>query len=458
MNPTDTAGCDVSLIIACYNEEPLLVQSVEEVLNILDSTRWSYEVIFVDDASRDGTRGLIDDIIARHPEHRMSRIFHEKNTGRGRTVSDGFRAARGDIVGYIDIDLEVHARYIPSCIIAIRKGADVAIAQRNYKLQPRLLERHILSRGYSWLVRAALDLPPQDTESGYKFFRRDKLMALLDQVEDPGWFWDTEVMARCDRAGYAVAEVPALFIRRYDKKSTVHVFRDSLAYFMKLFRFRKALRAIEPHPSVLERRRRARVPLIYRHPRLYELLMRVLYGRHFADRYGAVAGEIEDGSDVVDVCAGDARLYLRHLRGRPVKYTALDLSPHMVRWAARHGVDARVFDALSDDIPACDVAVMQGSLYQFLPDARPVLEKMLSVARRKVVVAEPVANLSSSAHPWLARLSRRLTDPGGRAAYTGERFDREGLEAFFSSFPEFDRLFPINGGRECVGVFRGRGT
>ena len=100
-------------------------------------------------------------------------ILHERNKGRGATVTDGFRAARGEIAGYIDVDLEVHCRYIPSLVRAIEKGADVATLRRIYAFQVLSLDRYFMSRGYSWLVRRLLDLPFSDTETGYKFFRRE---------------------------------------------------------------------------------------------------------------------------------------------------------------------------------------------------------------------------------------------------------------------------------------------
>src|SRR5207247_2213600 len=82
------------------------------------------------------------------------------------------RAARGEITGYIDVDLEVHCRYIPSLVRAIEKGADVATLRRIYAFQLWHLDRYVMSRGYSWLVRRLLATRLHDTETGYKFFRR----------------------------------------------------------------------------------------------------------------------------------------------------------------------------------------------------------------------------------------------------------------------------------------------
>lgn len=234
-------GLDLSLVIACYNEEPLLEESVRQVVEILDATRWSYELIFVDDGSQDHTREIIDALIARYPDKSFRKIFHETNKGRGGTVTDGFRIARGDVIGYIDIDLEVQARYVPQMVIAIRNGADVATAHRIYKIQLRLFNRFVLSQGYAWLMRRLLKVHLKDTETGYKFFNRERIMPVLDETHDQRWFWDTEIMVRSQLRGLKIVEIPCLFIRRYDKKSSVNVIRDSLEYFATLWRFRGEL-------------------------------------------------------------------------------------------------------------------------------------------------------------------------------------------------------------------------
>lgn len=232
---------DFTLVLACYNEAEHFHSSMRDILAVLDDVRWRSEIIFVDDGSRDQTRALIDAFLAAHPQRALRRIFHEKNTGRGGAVSDGFRAARAPIVGYIDIDLETHARYLPTAYQLIRDGADVAIAHRIYKFQLRSLDRYVLSHGYHLLAQRTLGIPDLDTESGFKFFRRAALLPLLDEIQDQGWFWDTEVVVRALRAGLNVVEFPALFLRRFDKTSTVHSVRDSLAYLAHLYRFRRSL-------------------------------------------------------------------------------------------------------------------------------------------------------------------------------------------------------------------------
>jgi dolichol-phosphate mannosyltransferase len=235
---------DLSLILACYGEERILAESVRQIVEVLDSARWSWEVVFVDDHSPDGTRDVIDALIAEHGEDRFSRLFHQRNTGRGRTVADGFRLAKGRFVGYIDVDLEVHARYIPSMLLALEDGADIATARRVYTFQPRLFNRYLASQGYAHLMRWALAVHLKDPETGCKFFKRERVLALLDQVQSDGWFWDTEIMVRSLFAGLTIHEVPCLFVRRRDKASSVRLVADSLDYARNLWRFRGVVREL----------------------------------------------------------------------------------------------------------------------------------------------------------------------------------------------------------------------
>jgi glycosyltransferase involved in cell wall biosynthesis len=242
----DAAEPDLTLVLACYNEEGHIRESVREIVDVLEHTSWSYEIIFVDDCSRDRTRELITEIVAEYPGVAMSHLFHRVNLGRGASVSDGFRRGRGRHRGYIDIDLEVGAHYIPVCVRALENGADIATALRIYKFEWRSLDRYLLTRGYAWLVRRLLHTRLRDTETGFKFFTASRSGWLLDEIADTGWFWDTEFMIRAERSGLSIREVPCLFLRRREKSSSVRVVADSLDYLRKLMRFRRIARALQP--------------------------------------------------------------------------------------------------------------------------------------------------------------------------------------------------------------------
>ena len=243
----DDAGApavDVSVVVACYKEAPHLDASMAETFRVLDALSWTWEVIFVDDASPDDTRAVIERIVRAHPDRRLRTLWHDRNVGRGGTVTDGLRLATGRFAGFFDIDLEVHPRYLLPCLLELERGADVVSAQRVYRFQWRSFDRYVLSRGYQWLLRRLIRVPIVDTETGFKFFRREPILPILSACADTGWFWDTEIMVRAHYAGLRMVEVPALFVRRFDKQSTVRPLRDTLDYLMKIWRFRPVVRAL----------------------------------------------------------------------------------------------------------------------------------------------------------------------------------------------------------------------
>lgn len=197
--------------------------------------------------------------------------------------------------------------------------------------------------------------------------------------------------------------------------------------------------------------------LIYRSAWGYGLAMRVLYGRYYAARDAAVAAHVPAGASVLELCCGPARLYLCELRGRIGSYVALDANAGFVERLRRLGVDARQADVATADLPAADIVVMQASLYQFLPEAEAMVDRMRAAARASVVVSEPVRNLASSRLGVVARLAA-----GGAATAHGaqaQRFDAESLEALMARFGGAVRFRgPVPGGREHVYVLSGAGA
>ncbi len=233
---------DLSVVLPCYNERVVIDESTAEIVRTLESTRLNWEIIFVDDVSKDDTVARAERLCA--ADSRLRLIRHTRNTGRGRTATDGLRAARGKVIGFLDIDLEVPARYILPAVEAIRTGADVVCAWRIYLPNLSLLHREILSKGYGKLVRSQLGLPLRDTEAGFKFFDRARILPILDQSRNPGWFWDTEVMARAYFAGLRIVELPAVFVKRNEVPTTVRIIPDTLEYWRQLRHFRPVVRRL----------------------------------------------------------------------------------------------------------------------------------------------------------------------------------------------------------------------
>lgn len=230
---------DLSVILACYNEGPTFAASVGKIIRELRKLRKEWEIIFIEDKSVDGTGELVKKLVKATKNSRA--LFHKKNLGRGKSVTDGIIAARGEICGYLDVDLEISEKYIGIFVAEIEKGADLVVGRRFYEGGLAAISRFLASKIYANLVKRLLKLPVTDTEAGYKFFKREKILPLLKKTSAKHWFWDTEICARAYWANLAISEIPVLFARRGDKKSTVRLIPDTLAYLKSLTTLRNQI-------------------------------------------------------------------------------------------------------------------------------------------------------------------------------------------------------------------------
>ena len=179
---------DFSLVLACYNEGPTFESSIVQIYELLNQLNIKFEIIIVEDKSKDSTKLNVTKFCRTHHRN-CTVIYHKVNQGRGKTVSDGIFISKGNIVGYIDVDCEISPVYIPEAITIIKKGiADVVVGKRHYQVSLGSLVRSIVSGGYRRLAGILLPTRGIDTESGYKFFNRKKIIPILKQANHPGWF------------------------------------------------------------------------------------------------------------------------------------------------------------------------------------------------------------------------------------------------------------------------------
>jgi glycosyltransferase involved in cell wall biosynthesis len=430
---------DLSLVVPCYREASHLRASVATLLELLEMTRLHYEVVFVDDASPDDTFSILEALCIQHPQCRSLR--HETNRGRGAAFKTGFAATKGRVTGFIDIDLEVGPHYIPAMVNLIEKhGYDVVTGRRYYAWNQTGLFRHLMSQTYRLLVRRALGLGVTDSETGYKFFQRERAGSTVLGSKHDRWFWDTEVMARAALQNLRICELPVLFFRRYDKRSTVRVVPDAVRHLAALRQFRReiGLAYLDKSP-------------IYWTPSFYDLAMRLLMRRDYSRIFEDVAALIPPGASVTEVCCGTCALYRRHLRDKACRYVGLDFNTRFILGARRQGIDARFVDSLSADLPPADYVVMCSSLYHFQRCADEVLARLKRAAGRAVIVSEPVRNLSTHTNPLLARLARALTNPG-----VGDYRERFSLQQF-RAFAEVNGASEFRyeaGRRNAIALFR----
>ncbi len=225
-----------TLILPCFNEGHTFEKSVNKIIAELKRNKVQWEIIFVEDKSIDDTKFAVEKFVK--SDKKIRAIFHNRNMGRGKSVADGIAASKFSICGFMDVDCEISPSYIPLFIHEIQKGSDLVVGTRFYEKGFASISRVAASRIYSYIVKRTLGIPIGDTETGFKFFNKKNILKVLKSVEDNGWFWDTEICARSYWRGLKISEVPVLFVRRHEKKSTVNLFTDSIDYFVKLINFR----------------------------------------------------------------------------------------------------------------------------------------------------------------------------------------------------------------------------
>ena len=192
--------------------------------------------------------------------------------------------------------------------------------------------------------------------------------------------------------------------------------------------------------------------IVYWHPFTYNLIMRLLYGSNFEERYKSIANIIPNNASVVEVCAGDGYLYRHYLKNKNVTYVGYDINPALVRASQKKGISMLLCNLFEDQVPMADYVLIQASLYQFIPRENEIITKLLNSARIALIVAEPVKNLSDSSNPIIRFLARRSANPG--SGHVAKRFNSDTLRFCFTKYPEFRDWIEVKGGREAIGVFR----
>lgn len=230
---------DLTVILPVFNEAKILSNSVNIVRGILNK-KYKYEIIIAEDGSTDGTDKITRMLTKKYKN--VVWIHSDKRLGRGKAVANAIKKSRGKIVGFIDVDLEISPKYIPSLVKEIEMGADIATGRRYY--QPDIKHflswttRAIASKMYVFLVRLLLGVNIKDTETGCKFFKKNKILPILDEVEDNHWFWDTEIIARSYYKKLKIKEVPVIFEKKWERTSKVNIVNDSIYFFIKLLKFK----------------------------------------------------------------------------------------------------------------------------------------------------------------------------------------------------------------------------
>lgn len=200
------------IVVPTYNERDNVERVAEEFLAPVSGA----ELLFVDDASPDGTGAVIDGIAARdarvHVLHRAGKL------GLGTAYLDGFRwaLARGyRLVLEMDADFSHDPRYLPRMVELAEDGADLVVGSRYVEGGGTInwgIGRQLISRAGGHYARLVLDLDVRDPTSGFLCYRRETLERIdLRAVHSNGYGFQIEMKYRVHRAGLRIVEIPIIF-------------------------------------------------------------------------------------------------------------------------------------------------------------------------------------------------------------------------------------------------------
>lgn len=210
--PKDRAIPSLSVVIPAYNEAQRLGTTLERIASYLESRRFpGSEIVVVDDGSTDGTAALVEAYAARDSRIRLLR--NPGNRGKGYAVRNGMLDARGEWILFSDADLSSPIEEIEDLLEAARaRGAAIAIGSR--ALDRSMVKTHqsaareLSGRFFNFLMRLITGLPYQDTQCGFKLYRRDAAQAVFALQQLDGFSFDVEDLVIAKRLGIPAVETP----------------------------------------------------------------------------------------------------------------------------------------------------------------------------------------------------------------------------------------------------------
>jgi glycosyltransferase involved in cell wall biosynthesis len=199
----------ISVVIPAYNEAAHIQACLHETALALRGL--DYEIIAVDDGSRDATYEEM--LTAASTNIRICPVCQPSNLGKGAALLFGCQHATGVMIAFLDADLELHPRQLLSFIKVMQETeADVVIGSKRHH-DSRLTYpwfRHITSIAYSQMVQFLFGLDLRDTQTGIKLFRASVLHRVIPRLRVRRFAFDLELLVACNRFGYKIVPVPVV--------------------------------------------------------------------------------------------------------------------------------------------------------------------------------------------------------------------------------------------------------
>ena len=207
---------DLSIVVPFYNEE----DNVENVVNGLDKelnqNKLNYELILVNNGSSDSTPKIIKNIKKRNS--RIKQVNIKKNDGYGWGITNGLHVAKGEYIGYVDGDNQVHPKFIINAYNKLN-ASDAALCLTKRLNRKEGFIRKIASITYNVIVSILFFIKVSDINSKPKIIRQKFYKDLHLSAKD--WFIDTEIVLKAKNKGFGFVVIPINYNNRKKGKSKV---------------------------------------------------------------------------------------------------------------------------------------------------------------------------------------------------------------------------------------------
>jgi dolichyl-phosphate beta-glucosyltransferase len=223
----------LSLVVPAYNEAERLPPSLLRMREHLDGSGEEYEVIVVDDGSRDGTAAVVEGVAAGWAQLRLIRL--ERNQGKGAATRAGMLSARGEHRAFSDADLSTPLDELPRLRAHLHDSCQIAIASRAGGARIEVHQgrrRELMGKTYNLLLRMLVLPGIHDSQCGLKVFTATASRACFEPLQTTRFGFDAEVLLRARRHGWRIAEVPVRW--RHVEASRVDPFRDASRMLLDL--------------------------------------------------------------------------------------------------------------------------------------------------------------------------------------------------------------------------------
>ena len=193
----------LSVVIPAYNEEKRIESTLKKCLDYLNSQRYDFELIVVDDGSSDKTAAIVKKF------KQVKLVNYGANQGKGHAVKIGILNSTGDYVLFCDADLSTPIEEVGKLLKFI-KDYDVVIASRALKESnvKTKFYRRLLGRGFAFIVNLFAVSGVKDTQCGFKLFKNQASKKIFVKQLISGWAFDVEVLFLARKFGYKIKEVP----------------------------------------------------------------------------------------------------------------------------------------------------------------------------------------------------------------------------------------------------------